>query len=51
MEIHWPDPSQIPDPFRHLLQDNSPTFTHADLHPSNIIVSTDKPYRIVAIID
>ncbi|ELR04301.1 hypothetical protein VC83_06017 [Pseudogymnoascus destructans] len=51
-EIHWPDPSQIPDPFRHLLPDNSPiTFTHADLHPSNIIVSTDKPYRIVGIID
>ncbi|KAH8663425.1 kinase-like domain-containing protein [Tricladium varicosporioides] len=51
-EIHWPDPSQIPDPFRHLLPDNSTiTFTHADLHPSNIIVSTDSPYHIVAIID
>ena len=51
-EMHWPDPSQIPDPCRHLLPDNSPiTFTHADLHPSNIIVSTDNPCRVVAIID
>jgi hypothetical protein len=51
-EIHWPDPSQIPDPSRYLLPDNSPiTFTHADLHPSNIIVSIDNPCHIVAIID
>jgi len=51
-EIHFEDPSQIPDPFRDLLPDNSPiTFTHADVHPSNIIVSTDDPCHIVAIID
>lgn len=51
-EIHWPDPSLIPDPFRDSLPDASPiTFTHADLHPSNILVSTDSPCRIVAIID
>ena len=51
-EIYWPDPSQIPDPFRHLLPDNSPIiFTHADLHPRNIIMSIDIPCRVVAIID
>jgi thiamine kinase-like enzyme len=51
-EIHWPDPSLIPDPFRDLLPDDSPiTFTHDDLHPSNIIVSTDDPCCIVALID
>ncbi|KAE9369000.1 kinase-like protein [Stipitochalara longipes BDJ] len=53
--IHFPDlvdESQIPDPIRHLLPDNSPiTFTHADLHPSNIMVSTENPCRVVAIID
>jgi len=50
--MHWPDPSLIPDPFRDSLPDNSPiTFTHADLHPSNILVTSDAPYRVVAIID
>ena len=49
--MHWPDPSKIPDPFRNSLPDTSPiTFTHADLHPSNILVSTDGR-QIVAIID
>ncbi|KAH9209329.1 kinase-like domain-containing protein [Leptodontidium sp. 2 PMI_412] len=52
VEKHWPDPSLIPDPFRDSLPDDSPiTFTHADLHPSNILVTSDAPYRIVAIID
>lgn len=52
LEMHWPDPSLIPDPFRDSLPDNSPiTFTHADLHPSNILVTSDAPYRVVAIID
>lgn len=52
MEIHWPDPSQIPDPVRHLLPDTSAiTFTHADLHPSNIMVSAEGPCRVVAVVD
>jgi hypothetical protein len=52
MEIHWPDPSLIPDSSRDLLPDDSPiTFTHGDLHPSNVLVSADEPCRIVAIID
>lgn len=52
MEIHWPDPSLIPKPFRDSLPDDSPiTFTHADLHQSNIMVTSDAPYRVVAIID
>lgn len=50
--MHWPDPSLIPDPFQDLLPDDSPiTFTHADLHPSNIMVSANDPCRIVSIID
>jgi aminoglycoside phosphotransferase (APT) family kinase protein len=52
LEIHWPDPSLIPDHSRDLLPDDSPiTFTHADLHPSNVLVSADEPCRIVVIID
>ncbi|KAI9654126.1 MAG: hypothetical protein M1829_000980 [Trizodia sp. TS-e1964] len=53
MERHWPDPSLIPDPFRDQLPDDSAlTFTHADLHPSNILVSDDdEPCRVVALID
>lgn len=51
-EIHWPDPSLIPDPFRDSLPDHSPvTFTYADLHPSNIIVSANKSFRVIALID
>lgn len=51
-EVHWQDPSKIPDPWRHLLPDDSPVvFTHADLHPSNILVSTDDPCRVVSIVD
>jgi hypothetical protein len=51
-EPYWPDPSIIPDPFRELLPDNSfITFTHSDLHPRNIMVSTDSPCRIVALVD
>ncbi|TVY19330.1 hypothetical protein LARI1_G002348 [Lachnellula arida] len=52
LEMHWPDPSLIPDPYRDSLPDNSPiTFTHADLHPSNILVTSDAPYHVIAIID
>jgi hypothetical protein len=51
-EVHWPDPLLIPDPFRELLPDNSLViFTHGDLHRSNIMVSTDGPCRIVALVD
>ncbi|KAK8081573.1 hypothetical protein PG996_000354 [Apiospora saccharicola] len=51
---HWLgiDPSDIPDPYRQgLPDDSSVVFTHPDLHPSNIIVFTESPPRIVAIID
>ncbi|KAF2820365.1 hypothetical protein CC86DRAFT_398073 [Ophiobolus disseminans] len=52
MEIHWPDPSQIPDPFREFLPDNSRiVFTHADLHPSNIMMSADASGHVLAVID
>ncbi|KAK6853770.1 hypothetical protein PG995_010582 [Apiospora arundinis] len=46
------DPSDTPDPYRLGLPDSSSVvFTHADLHPSNILVSTESPHHIVAIID
>jgi hypothetical protein len=52
MEIHWPDPSMIPVFPRNSLPDDSPiTFTHADLHPCNVLVSAGEPCRVVAIID
>lgn len=42
----------IPDPNRHRRPDDVPiTFTHADLHPSNIMVSAESPYRVIAIVD
>ncbi|KAJ8111283.1 hypothetical protein OPT61_g6090 [Boeremia exigua] len=47
-----PDPENIPDPFRQELPDDSEiVFTHGDLHPSNIILSSSHPFRVVAIID
>ncbi|KAI0116738.1 hypothetical protein F4814DRAFT_447743 [Daldinia grandis] len=50
LEIHWPHPSLIPDSFRDSLPDNSLiTFTHADLHPSNILVTSDAPYRVMTL--
>lgn len=57
--MHWPnyDPhAPLPDAeYRDKLPDDAPiTFTHSDLHPSNIMVSSeedDGPARIVAIID
>ncbi|KAF5667248.1 phosphotransferase family [Fusarium heterosporum] len=54
IEEHWPGmkPEEIPDPYREMLPDDAQViFTHADLHPSNIIVSPDSPSTIVAIID
>ena len=51
---HWPgaDPAEIPDPYRQALPDDSNiVFTHSDLHPSNILVSPEKPRSIVSILD
>ncbi|EGX92351.1 serine/threonine-protein kinase Sgk2 [Cordyceps militaris CM01] len=54
MEIHWPDTdsSDIPDPYRHGLPDDAGiVFTHSDLHPSNILISQEKPHRVISVID
>lgn len=41
-----------PHEFRHHLPDqDSIVFTHADLHPSNILVSTGRNPRVVSIVD
>lgn len=51
---HWPgkQPWEIPDPYRDGMPDDAEVvFTHADLHPSNIIVSKGSPCKIVALID
>lgn len=50
---HWPgkELSEIPDPYRSGMPDDAEVvFTHADIHPSNVMVSKDSP-KIVAIID
>jgi aminoglycoside phosphotransferase (APT) family kinase protein len=50
----WPgyNPEDIPDPYRQLLPDDAAVvFTHADLHPSNILVSESSPCRVIAWID
>ncbi|EEP79187.1 predicted protein [Uncinocarpus reesii 1704] len=40
------------DPYRNSMPDDAEVvFTHADLHPSNILVSEDSPSKISAIID
>jgi aminoglycoside phosphotransferase (APT) family kinase protein len=48
-----PDPHSVPvEPFRDELPDDCAIkFTHGDLHPSNIIITSSRPYRILAIID
>ncbi|QPH09314.1 hypothetical protein C2857_000026 [Epichloe festucae Fl1] len=54
IEEHWPGmrPEEIPDPYRQMLPDDAQVvFTHADLHPSNVIVNPDCPSTIVALID
>lgn len=54
IEHHWPGfkPEEIPDPYRELLPDDAAiVFTHSDLHPRNIMVDSEDPSRIVAIID
>jgi len=47
------DPHSIPiEPFRHELPDECDIkFTHGDLHPSNIIITSSAPYHVVAIVD
>ncbi|KAK3329875.1 hypothetical protein B0H66DRAFT_634994 [Apodospora peruviana] len=53
-EAHWPgkQPWEIPDPYRDGISDDAAVvFTHADLHPSNIIVSSGSPCKLVALID
>jgi hypothetical protein len=41
-----------PHPYRSFLPDNVPiVFTHADLHPSNIILSSGPNPQVIAIID
>ncbi|KAH1559497.1 hypothetical protein KXX28_007390, partial [Aspergillus fumigatus] len=48
-----PDPYSVPvEPFRHDLPDDCAIkFTHGDLHRSNIIVTSTRPYRILAVVD
>lgn len=51
---HWSgrELSQIPDPYRNGLPDDAEVvFTHADLHPSNIMVSATSPTKILVLID
>jgi hypothetical protein len=47
------DPSTVQDePIRHFMPDDARIIlTHADLHPSNIMVSLESPCRVLAIID
>lgn len=47
------DPYSVPiEPFREDLPDDSIIkFTHGDLHRSNIVVSSSKPYYVVGIVD
>jgi aminoglycoside phosphotransferase (APT) family kinase protein len=43
---------EISDPYRHMLPDDAQVvFTHADFHPSNIMVSPETPSTTIAIID
>ncbi|KAL4936881.1 hypothetical protein BDV06DRAFT_204035 [Aspergillus oleicola] len=48
-----PDPHSIPiEPFRTEIPDDCAIkFTHGDLHPTNIIVSSQKPYLVLALVD
>lgn len=47
------DPYSVPiEPFRHDIPDDSAIkFTHGDLHPSNIMVTSTAPYHVIAILD
>ena len=43
---------EIPEPYRQRMADDADiVFTHADLHPSNIIIFKTQPYRVLAIVD
>jgi thiamine kinase-like enzyme len=47
-----PDSQKFEDPLRPLLLDEGAiTFTHADLHPGNILISKHGPVQILAIVD
>jgi hypothetical protein len=48
-----PDPySALIEPFRKDSPDDSAiTFTHVDLHRSNILMTCSKPYHVLAIVD
>ena len=40
------------EPYRHLLPDTGLiTLSHGDLHPANILLSVQKPRRVLAIVD
>jgi hypothetical protein len=46
------NPEDVPHPYRQLLPDDAAVvFTHADLHPSNILVSGSSQCRGIALID
>ncbi|PVH91944.1 kinase-like protein [Periconia macrospinosa] len=46
------DPETVPEPYRAKLPDSSQiTFTHGDLHRSNIILTPSEPRKVAAIID
>ncbi|KAF4206480.1 hypothetical protein CNMCM8927_004874 [Aspergillus lentulus] len=48
-----PDPYSVPiEPYRYELPDDCAIkFTHSDLHRSNIVISSSRPYRTLAIVD
>ena len=51
---NWPgrENEEIIDPYRHMVPDDAAiVFTHADLHPTNIMVDAEDPSKIVAVID
>lgn len=49
---HGRKPEELQDPYRATLPDDGEIlFTHADLHPSNILVDENCPSKIVAVID
>src|SRR6266536_2588454 len=50
--LRFPDSENIQDPYRTFLPDTGTIkLTHGDLHQGNIIVSSTRPPRILAIVD
>jgi len=46
------DSQKFEDPLRPLLPDGgATTFTHGDLHQGNILISHQRPFRVLAIVD